>query len=889
MQTNEATDGGMRAGYQRRMLEIRGAFEAGGASGGATIAARAKALDELVTGLWDRVVKRDARLAEGIALVAMGGYGRAELFPCSDVDLLFLLDGRLPEKDLKDAIRSVNQEMWDCGIRVSPATRKLAECERFHEENAEFAISLMDHRMVVGDSALYGRLAGQVAPKLLQREQKGIVIRLVELTRARHAKYGDTLFHLEPNIKDCPGGLRDAHVCAWMTKLRIAAGLAAKKGDGGEVGLAQDPVSGSVSAEEGNEFCKAVEFLWRVRCFLHYRHERDDNTLDWQAQDAAAEAAVGLVGRRPKKADAAYWMRSYFRHARSVERRLTQMMEETATGRAPSRLLGLKRKREAEVKQHGFRLERGRVVLEEVAADGSDPAQDPEVMLRVFGAMSRSGATLGRNAEERLSEALPELSAHLEEGPALWHHLQEILNGPHAGGALRAMHALGVLELLVPEFHGIDALVIRDAYHRYTVDEHTFVLVDTLHGLESAQTGPMAEWATRFGGLLRELPHPGLLYLAALLHDTGKGRSTGDHTQESARLAQSVLGRLELDSYESGLVVSLIANHLEMSAALRRDIFDEETVRAFAGKMQTPEALRMLTLFTYADINAVHPDALTPWKAENLWRLYIATSNYLDRSVDDERLGAQGELVHRVAALLPGQSVAVGEFLEGFPERYVLTRTPEQVRTHFGMAMRFGDDAVQLDFRYASVVSELTLVTRDRPQLFATVAGALAAWGMNIVTADAFSNRQGVVVDSFRFTDSFRTLEMNASEHEAFVKSVHDVMTGTVSVEKLLSGRKRGRRKAPLVVVETRVEFDDEASSHSTLLEVVAQDTSGLLRALSLTLAGQGCNIEVALVDTEGETAIDVFYVTREGAKLDKREERMLREALVQAIEENAR
>src|SRR5580658_7108715 len=160
MQIKETTDG-MRAGYQRRMLEIRGAFEAGGASGAATIAARAKALDELVSGLWGRAVNRDARLAVGIALVAMGGYGRTELFPCSDVDLLFLLDGRMPEKDLKDAIRSVNQEMWDCGIRVSPATRKLAECEHFHEENAEFAISLIDHRMIAGDAILYGKLAGQ--------------------------------------------------------------------------------------------------------------------------------------------------------------------------------------------------------------------------------------------------------------------------------------------------------------------------------------------------------------------------------------------------------------------------------------------------------------------------------------------------------------------------------------------------------------------------------------------------------------------------------------------------------------------------------------------------------------------------------------------------------
>jgi [protein-PII] uridylyltransferase len=886
MPANDSTSGGMRGIYQRKMLEVRGAFEAGGASGAVAIAARAAALDELVRGLWAQAVERASRLGNGISVVAVGGYGRRELFPYSDVDLLFLLDGKLAEKDVKDAIRRVNQEMWDCGIRVAPATRRLAECERFDPENAEFALSLMDHRWVTGDAALYDKLAEQSVPKLLQKEHKAITVRLLELTRARHAKYGDTLFHLEPNIKDCPGGLRDVHVCGWMTKLRAAAASAQKKGGGG-IGDGGEGDRGP--AADGNEFRKAVDFLRLVRCFLHHRHERDDNTLDWQAQDAAAETAVGMTGRKPKKADAAYWMRLYFRHARSVERRVTQMLEDAPA--TSSRLPGLKRERKVEVVQHGFRLERGRVVLESSTEFGHGPAEDPDVVLQVFAAMARTGVTLGGDAEERLSQGLPLLSAHLEEGPALWHHLQEILKGAYAGDALRSMHALGVLELLIPEFHGIDALVIRDAYHRYTVDEHTFVLIDTLHGLESAQSGGRAEWATRLGGVLRELPHPELLYLAALLHDTGKGRSTGDHTRESARMAESVLERLELDTYESGLVVNLIANHLEMSAALRRDIFDEETVQAFAGKMQTPEALRMLTLFTYADINAVHPDALTPWKAENLWQLFIATANYLDRSVDEERLGAQeeSELVHRVVALLPGQKAAVLEYLAGFPERYVLTRTPEQVRTHFKMAMGFANDPVQLDFRYAPAVSELTLVTRDRPQLFATVAGALAAWGMNIVTADAFSNRQWVVVDTFRFTDSFRTLEMNASEHEAFVKSVHDVMTGAVSVEKLLSGRRRGRRKAPLMEVETRVEFDDEASSHSTLLEVVTQDTTGLLRALSLTLAAHGCSIEVALVDTEGETAIDVFYLTRNGGKLDKNEERVLRRALIQAIEENAR
>ena len=425
--------------------------------------------------------------------------------------------------------------------------------------------------------------------------------------------------------------------------------------------------------------------------------------------------------------------------------------------------------------------------------------------------------------------------------------------------------------------------MVRYAYHRYTVDEHTFVAIDTLHGLAAAQPGGMAEWSAKFSEMLRDLAHPDLLYLAALLHDTGKGRSSGPHAKESVRLARGVLARLELDPYEGGLVLGLIESHLEMSAAMRRDIFDRGTVRAFSMKVTTPEALRMLTLFTYADIAAVHPDALTPWKAENLWRLYMATSNFLDRSIDEERVGAEAEneLVERVAALEPRRRAAVGDYLEGFPERYLRTRSPEQVRTHFEMTTRFDVDPVQLQFQYARAMSEITLVTRDRPLLFATMAGVLAAWGMNIVTADAFANRQGVIVDSFRFTDSFRTLELNDSEHERFVMSVQDVLRGRISLETLLRGRRRMRPKPSMIVVEPRVDFDEEASSSSTLVQVVAQDVPGLLRALGLALAERECNIEVALVDTEGEMAIDVFYVTRGGGKLDAADQERLRSSIL--------
>jgi len=875
--------------YQQSMLDLWYAFDRNGPVAEA-VGERAAAVDALVRALWDDAISGRGPLRRGIALVAVGGYGRRQLFPHSDIDLMFLLDGKVVEKDAKDAIRRMSQEMWDCGLRVSPVTRKLAECERFDPENAEFTLALLDHRLVGGDADVERRLAEEVLPKLLAKAHRAMVTRLVEMTRVRHAKYGGTLFHLEPNVKDCPGGLRDVHVCGWLKMLQAVADGTTQRQTG------DDEAERRLSSAEDGEFEEGARFLTMVRSFLHFRHERDDNTLDWQAQDRAAEIPVGLpkVGHEGQKVDAAYWMRVYFRHARGVERRVAQQMAEAQAAAKPAgRLKGLragwKQDRSGGEARAGYTVGAGRVVLNAAAGAGGDPVTDPDVVLALFTEMARSDLQLGLDAEVRVSRGLPVLSANLEEGPALWSGLRPILTGVRAGASLRSMHALGLLDLLVPEFHGIDALVIRDAYHRYTVDEHTFVLIDTLHGLEAPERGRADEWAGRFAPVLRDLPHAELLYLAALLHDTGKGRSTGDHTIESARMAESVLARLELEPYEAGMVLNLIRNHLEMSSALRRDIFDAETVRTFAAKVQTPEALRMLTLFTYADLNAVHPDALTPWKAENLWRLYIATSNYLDRSVDEERVGRrETELVERVASTLPGQAAEIEAFLEGFPERYVRTRTTEQVRSHFQMTKRFGEDPVQLNFRYSAGVSELTLVTKDRPQLFSELAGALAAWGMNIVTADGFSNRQGVVVDSFRFTDSFRTLEMNESEHGRFVTSVHDVMSGSASLAKLLSGRKRGRRRLPKVRREPVISFHDEASSHSTLVEVTTEDTPGLLRALSLTLAANGCNIEVALVDTEGETAIDVFYVTRDGAKLEEAEQAALRQGLVEAIAENA-
>ncbi|MDE1162429.1 MAG: HD domain-containing protein [Acidobacteriaceae bacterium] len=854
------------------MADIRREFDRTG-DGLAVLASRTALVDELVLRLWGEEVAREPKLASGVALGAVGGYGRSQLFPYSDVDLLILVE----KSDVgKEAIRRVSQMLWDCGLKIALSSRPTGDCERFEPTNPEFGLSLLDFRGLGGDEKLLAKMRERCLPRLLKHD-KSIVAELGALTRERHGKYGNTLFHLEPNIKDCPGGLRDAHVSEWLRRIQAVR-------------------SHEPSSAYSEEYGEALQFLTATRVFLHYRHERDDNTLEWRSQDAAAEAGIGVrVGEGRRSVDAAYWMRVYFRHARTVERLLAREAELTGmrlgAGESPKSL-----KIPAGA---GFRMRDRRIEMVDRMVSGSDPAHEPEVVLAVFAAMAASGAKLAPETEERIADGIPLLSSTLEEGPGLWRALSRILTGEFAADALRVMHAVGMLELMLPEFHGIDALVIRDAYHRYTVDEHTFVLIETLHGLEQTAPKGAPDWRNKFGSMIRELQNPGLLYLAALLHDTGKGRAGDDHAVESARMAASVIARMEMDAYDAGMVLRLIENHLEMSAALRRDIFDTETVRTFASKVQTPELLRMLTLFTYADIQAVHPDALTPWKAENLWRLSMATANQLDRSVDEDRVHA-GEIrvtgarhrdarIARIMELARGRESAATEFLEGFPERYLETRPPETIFRHFEMTRDFEREPFQIAFRHGESISEITLVTRDRARLFASMAAALAAWGMNVVTADAFANTAGVVVDSFRFTDIFRTLELNEDERARFVESVRDLVAGRANVETMLNSRRRARRRAPRVVVETRIEFDDTASKNATLLQVVAQDVPGLLRAVSSVISASGLNVEVALIDTEGEVAIDVFYLSSGGEGLKAAVAEDLRAELMKAIEENAR
>ena len=852
----------LRELYAADSARIRDSFRAN-PNGQEALLARTKLVETLAQRLWDDVIAPDSIGPKNFALVALGGFGRRWLFPYSDIDLLFLFGTSETEKKYRDVIRQFSQDMWDLRLKLSPASRTLAECERFDPNNLEFAISLLDCRYLAGDPGLFQRLRDDVVPKLVAQESKLMVQRLAELARERYLKFGETVFHLEPNVKEGPGGLRDYNLVSW---LELIAQLEADR---------RSPENGkSQPGSLQKQFDPALQFLMSTRCFLHFRHARDDNALTWEAQDEAAASKIGTSGT--DALGASEWMRVYFAHARAIHRACTRLLEEAPAAR-PSLYRQFQHLR-SRLSNVEFNVVDGLMFLREPEA-----LRSPELILRAFRFMARHGLKLSSTAERQIEEALPFVAADPPIGAELWHNLQEILLAAHAGDALREMHSLRLLTLLIPEIAGIDALVVRDYLHRFTVDEHTFVAIENLHLLRQSQS----KWDQRYAELLDELEQPDLLYLALLLHDIGKAAKTDNHVRASVEIAEKCLARLDLDAPDRETVLFLIGQHLEMSATLRRDIFDPDTVRQFADRVETPEHLKMLCLLTYADIKAVNPEALTPWKAENIWQLYIATANYLTRTVDDRfHVSVDDEVMTHLRTLAPAAGRRLEGFLEGLPRRYLRTHPASEIIGHMEMAGHLGEDPVQLALSRGRHWYELTLVTPDRPFLFATMAGVLAAWGMNIVKAAAFSNQAGVVVDTFYFTDRFRTLELNLPEWERFKSSLHDVLTGKADLERMLRDRLRSHKNSPpKVKVEPRVLLDNDCSAQSTLIEVLAQDQPGLLHRISSTLSHENCNIEIAIIETEGQMAIDVFYLTSNRSKLSPEHQERVRSALLTELQ----
>ena len=850
--------------FQKESEEIRERFERSH-NGQAAVHERSDLIDSLIRELWTQSSTGPAG-PDRICVAALGGYGRRALFPCSDVDVLFLHETALSETAQKQTIPLMGQALWDRHLRVSPTTRSLAECGKLHRDNLEFNISLLDCRYLCGDAELFEQLRSRVIPKMVAREALELQQRLTDLTSARHKKYGHTIFHLEPNIKDYPGGLRDYQVACWLSLISELE----------KTGIWPAPESLLPGAFR-EECTAALDFLSAVRCFLHYRQGRDLNGLTYELQSEAAAAGIGLPGGVP--AAPAAWMRTYFRHVRSIYR-LTVLFDEVPPAR--SGLYRLFENRKSRLSNADFSVVEGRVFLRQLSS-----VRDPSVLFGLFEFVARHGLKLTAETERCVEATLPSLRQWADQSPDVWSQFRRILVSPHAGMALRGMHRLGVLVLLFPEFQAVDSLVIRDYYHRYTVDEHSFVAIENVHALRT----PDSELERRFRDILDGIERPDLLFLSLLLHDVGKGMPADDHVTGSLQASASVLDRLRLEQVDRDTVTFLIASHLRMSATTRRqDIFDPKVVGEFSESVGTTERLKMLTLLTYTDIKSVNPEALTPWKAEMLWQLYAAAFNHLSRTVDDQRLTASTANSERIKEVVAAageiDAKHITSFLEGFPRRYLLMHTPGEIVTHCQMydRLKLKDDEPQIDILRREGYFELVLLTLDCPGLFAHVVGTLSSWGMNILKAEAFSNKAGVVLDTIRFSDRFRTLELNPSEVNRLKRNLSEAVAGEVNVVELMDAKFKPGAPNPKIKIEPSVQTDNECSQHSTLIEIIAQDRPGLLYDISSTMAELGCNIEVAIIDTQGQTATDVFHVTCAGAKLDINHQKEMQAALLEQL-----
>jgi [protein-PII] uridylyltransferase len=872
---------GDEAEQRRRAIEVlKGALFRGrmiakerleaGAGGLETARLLSAVTDEVIAALYDfttthMIRARNPTQGERLTLMAVGGYGRGALAPFSDIDLLFLRPYK-QTAHVESVIEFMLYALWDLGFKVGHASRTIDECIRLSREDVTIRTSILEARRLTGDESLAQTLAKRFRDDVVKGTGAEFVSAKLRERDERHARAGASRFMVEPNVKEGKGGLRDLHTLFWIARYLHPS-------DSIDAVMKLDVFQG----REVRAFIRAFDFLEAVRAHLHFATGRPEERITFDLQPEIARR-MGYADRARADRDdtpaVERFMRRYFLIAREVgalTRTFAAKLEAEHLKTAPkglSRFLPGRVRRQT-LDEPGFHIDGGRLTV-----DGPETfAQDPANLIRLFRIADQRDLDLHPDAFTAATRALPLITSKVRRDPATAQIFLDVLaRGRNPQRTLELMNEAGVLGRYLPEFGRIVAQMQFNMYHSYTVDEHTLRAVGVIADIAAGRFADDHPLSTAIMPLIEDRE---ALFLAMLLHDTGKG-GVGGQEKAGARAARQACERLGLDRSKIELVAWIVEHHLVMSDfAQKRDLADPATVAAFARIVENPERLRLLLVLTVADIRAVGPGVWNGWKGQLLRELYAATETVFRGGRMSDATGMARRRLEAIGydsrTALVAADPEARAWATAMEDAYFAAFSAEEQRAHLALSRRAAADggaAAEARIRSDRNAAEIAVAARDREGLFADLAQAIASLGGNVVGARIFTSAEGEALDVFNVQDVAGS-PYGRENPRALEKLIEAVCAAARGEPPALEHRRApDLGKTAAFSIAPTVTIDNDASTSATVIEVSGRDRPGLLAALARILAEAELSIQSAHIDNYGERAVDAFYVVTRNGKL---------------------
>jgi len=836
--------------YLNRYGEDIRARHSAGADGAWVVRTIAEMVDTLMKKLLRSItsdVRHQAGGREHIALVATGGYGRGELNPYSDIDIMFLYSGK-DGRRVEDIANKILYFLWDMRLDVGYAVRTIEDCVEMANADLTVKTALLDTRFICGSRSLFKELRKTILTQVMTKGSDAFIRQKVAELEARREKYGSSVYLLEPNIKEGEGGLRDLHTALWIAKIRYKAA---------------EPrellTRGILTEDELDTYNSSLSYLWKIRNELHYLSGRRNDQLTFGDQSKLA-LFFGYEDRG-NQLGVEEFLRDYYLHATRVEQFWSLMVTRCLQRSEKSRkILGYLVRRPI---GEGFFIIRGELTVPEETVVTDDPAR----LMKLFEYAQKHGVELSMQAKNLVRKSLHLVNDKFRRNREVNQSFFAILRSPkEVAGTLRMMHYLGFLIRFIPEFERVYCKAQHDLYHIYTVDAHSIFAVEEFIRLRNGEHAGSLQLLTRIAG---EVEKYELLILALLLHDIGKGEG-GNHSEKGAEMMPTIARRLGLSKEDSERLAFLVRHHLLFAhIAQRRDLHDEKMIIQFARLMGSSENLKMLYLLTYGDLKAVGPEVWTDWKSSLLEELFEKTFAVLERG--DFKFEVRSERVKnvrkKVLELLEAEypAAAVKEELKALSTRHLLSNPPVAIAEHVRMLLSLGNSTFvsRLSHEPEGGYSTFSICTLDTPGLFSMITGVMAANGMNILGARISTSSNGKALDVLQVNSPQGFVVTDESRWKRVEEDLRQIIQGRVRVGTLVE-----RRHRPSLLMEkvkprfpTVIEIDNEVSDAYTVIDIYTHDKVGLLYGITSTLTELGLYIGVSKISTKIDQVADTFYV----------------------------